>query len=189
MKSRTFFNLLLIVFVISFFVTPLGYESKIILQRLFASKVTILKEEEQYTVDFDWKLKDRNNNEFNFLQSEGNPTMVYFWSSWRNNSIADLLAIQSLYNQYKDEVDFYIVTNELPEPVEDLMKKRGYNFKVTYLIIGEKMPFDAEKIPSGYIIDRQRRVRATSERVVKWNSTSVRKLLEEIIKNPKNENT
>ncbi|MDO5607417.1 MAG: TlpA disulfide reductase family protein [Capnocytophaga sp.] len=180
MKRKTFFNLLLIAFVLSFFVTPLGYESKIVLQRLFADQLTILPDNEQYSIDYDWKLKDRDNTQFNFSQSEGKPVIVYFWSSWRITSIADLAGIQSLYDAYKDTVDFYIITNELPEPVEELMRKRGYDFKVTYLIIGEKMPFDAEKIPSGYIIDKQGKVRATSERTARWDSEKVRQLLDDI---------
>ena len=59
MKRRTFWNLLLILFVISFFVTPLGYESKILLQRIFASSVDIIPENQARTIDFDWQLKDR----------------------------------------------------------------------------------------------------------------------------------
>lgn len=180
MKRKTILNLALILFVLSFFVTPLGYESKIVLQRIFASSVDILPENERYTIDFDWKLKDRNNREFNFSQSKGKPVFVYFWSSWRITSVADLAGIQRLYNDYKNKVDFYIITNELPEPVEELMQQRGYDFKVTYLIIGEKMPFDAEKIPSGYIIDKQGFVRASADRVARWNGDSVRTLLDSL---------
>ncbi|WP_392419449.1 TlpA family protein disulfide reductase [Capnocytophaga canis] len=183
MKLRTVLNLGLILLVLAFFVTPLGYESKIILQRIFSSSVEVLPTNEQYKIDFDWKLKDRDNKEFNFSQSEGKkPSFVYFWSSWRVTSVADLSGIQKLYNDYKEKVDFYIITNELPSPVEELMSKRGYNFKVTYLIIGEKMPFDAEKIPSGYIIDKHGVVRAKSERIANWNSDKVRSLLDIISK-------
>lgn len=182
MKLKTVLNLSLILLVLSFFVTPLGYESKIILQRIFAASVDILPKNEQYKIDFDWKLKDRNNAEFNFSQSEGKrPVFVYFWSSWRVTSVADLAGIQKLYNDYNGKADFYIITNELPEPVEELMQRRGYDFKVTYLIIGEKMPFDPEKIPSGYIIDKQGFVRAKSERIARWNSDSVRELLNSLL--------
>lgn len=182
MKNKTFLNLALILLVLSFFVTPLGYESKIILQRVFASSVNILPENERYKIDFDWKLKDRDNKEFNFSQSENKrPVFVYFWSSWRITSVADLVGIQKLYNDYNKKVDFYLITNELPEPVEELMQKRGYNFKVTYLIIGEKMPFDPEKIPSGYIVDKQGFVRAESTRISRWNSDSVRELLDSLL--------
>ena len=137
MKRRTFWNLLLILFVISFFVTPLGYESKILLQRIFASSVDIIPENQARTIDFDWQLKDRDNKQFNFSQTKGKkPAFVYFFSSWRGISVADLYAVEKLYDTYKDKVDFYIITNELPTPVDEMMQKRNFHFKVTYLIIG-----------------------------------------------------
>lgn len=182
MKKKTILNVLLILFIISFFVTPLGYESKVILQRIFAKSVVILPENQTHTIDYDWVLKNRDNKPFNFSQSKGKPVFVYFWLSWRLTSVADLSGIQKLYDDYHNKVDFYIITNELPEPVEELMQKRGYDFKVTYLIIGEKMPFDAEKIPSGYIIDKDGKVRATADGVTKWDSSSVRELFDEISK-------
>jgi len=91
-------------------------------------------------------------------------------------------AIEKLYNDYKDKVDFYIITNELPAPVDKLMAKRGFNFKVTYLIIGEKMPFNAEEIPSGFVVDKNGVVRAQKIGTGRWNSDAVRGLLDEISK-------
>lgn len=42
MKKKTLLNIILILFVLSFFVTPLGYEGKIALNRLFASSVELI---------------------------------------------------------------------------------------------------------------------------------------------------
>lgn len=181
MKLRTLLNLLLFAFVISFFVTSLGYESKILLQRIFAKSVDILPENEQFTIDENWVLKDRNNTQFNFNQSKGRVKFVYFWSSWREVSVADLHGIQKLYNDYHQKIDFYIITNELPELPEKLQKDRKWNFKITYLIIGEKMPFDPEKIPSGYIVNQQGKVVALSQGSARWNGDKVRELLDNLL--------
>ena len=183
MKKRTILNLLLILFVLSFFITPLGYESKILLQRIFASSVDIIPADKAQKIDFSWQLKDRNDVQFNYSQTEGKkPSFVYFFSSWRGISIADLYAVEKLYDVYKDKVDFYIITNEKPEPVEEMMQKRNFHFKVTYLIIGEKMPFDPEKIPAGYIVDKNGLVRAQKEGIARWNSDAVHELLDTLIK-------
>ena len=183
MKKRTILNLLLILFILSFFVTPLGYESKILLQRIFASSVDIIPADKAQKIDFSWQLKDRNDVQFNYSQTQGKkPSFVYFFSSWRGISIADLYAVEKLYDVYKDKVDFYIITNEKPEPVEEMMQKRNFHFKVTYLIIGEKMPFDSEKIPAGYIVDKNGLVRAQKEGIARWNSDAVHELLDTLIK-------
>ena len=182
MKKKTIWNLFLILFIISFFVTPLGYESKILLQRIFASSVQIIPAEKTRRIDFDWQLKDRNDKQFNYLQTEGKkPSFVYFFSSWREVSVADLYAVEKLYDAYKDKVDFYIITNERPEPVDEMMQKRNFHFKVTYLIIGEKMPFDPEKIPSGYLVDKNGYVRAEKEGIARWNSDVVHQLINSLI--------
>ena len=106
MKRRTVFNLVIFAFILSFFTTNLGYESKILLQRIFSSQAIILPSEEQYLIDPDWTLKDRNNKEFSFSRSNGKVKFVYFFSSWRAMSIADLIGIQKLYDDYSQKVDF-----------------------------------------------------------------------------------
>jgi hypothetical protein len=62
-----------------------------------------------------------------------------------------------------------------------MMQKRNFHFKVTYLIIGEKMPFDPEKIPSGYIVDKNGKVRAEKEGIARWNSDAVHQLIEQLL--------
>jgi len=44
------------------------------------------------------------------------------------------------------------------------------------------MPFDPEKIPSGYIIDKQDRVVAQGFGNTRWNSDKVRELLDNLLK-------
>lgn len=182
MKKRTFLNLLLFAFIGSFFFTSLGYESKVFLQKILATSVDILPENQQYTIDENWILKDKHNHQFNFNQSKGKVKFVYFWSSWRTMSVADLSRIDNLYNQFKSKIDFYVITNELPELPEKTIKDRKYSFPITYLIIGEKMPFDAEKIPSGYIIDKNSKVVAQAEGNSRWDSQKIFDLIENLIK-------
>ena len=157
MKKRTVLNLLVLALIISFFTTNLGYESKILLQRIFSSQVEILPQEKQYSIDPDWTLKDRDNKQFSFTQSEGKVKFVYFFSSWRAMSIADLIGIDKLYKDYHDKVDFYIIQEV-------------------------KMPFDPEKIPSGYIIDKTNKVVAQGFGNTRWNSDKVRELLDTLLK-------
>lgn len=178
--KKRIINLLFIVGILAFFITPLGYESKILLNRLFATSpkpLSVIKE----PVEYDWRLKDSEWNFFNFEKSKKKVVFVGFWASWRIPAIAELRGIQKLYDDYKGRVDFYIITNEERKPVETLMRKRGYHFPVTYLIIGEKMPFDAEKVPSGYLIDKKGRVVMQHEGVANWNSAGVRKLIDKLL--------
>ena len=78
-------------------------------------------------------------------------------------------------------MDFYIITNELPEPVDEMMQKRNFHFKVTYLIIeAPKKTFDPDKIPAGYIVDKNGYVRAQKDGIARWNSDAVHQLLDSL---------
>ena len=181
--GKRIINFLFILIILAFFFTPLGFESKIILNRIFASGPEIIAPEERLPIkDYDWTLKDENWDFFNFKRSEGKVIFISFWASWRIPSISELSNIQKLYDHYKGKIDFYVITDEEKAPVEELMEKRGYTFPVTYLIIGQKMPFDAGKVPSGYIIDKDGNIAARHEGVTDWNGKKVRELLDRLIK-------
>ena len=182
MKRQTFFTLLIIALVLSFFVTPLGDYSKILLNRWLATSPTIISPEKRGKIaDYDWKLKDENWNFFNFEEAKGKVVFISFWTSWHLPSQAQLKDIQNLYERYKGRVKFYIITNEERAPVELFMEKHGYTFPVTYQIIGEKSPIHILKPPGSYILDKSGYVVVHQNAVADWNNTKLDKLLEQLL--------
>jgi len=83
MKKQTVYTLLVIAFVLSFFVTPLGDFSKIVLNRLFATSPTIIKTENRGSIaDYNWRLKDSKWDFFSFEKAKGKVVFINFWASW-----------------------------------------------------------------------------------------------------------
>lgn len=182
MKRRTIFNLFFIGVVLSFFFTPLGYYTKIFLQRLLASSVIEIPRG-AVSMNYQWRLKRANNEFFDFSEAKGSPAVVYFWASWSEKSIADLDAMVDLYHEFGKKVKFYFITNEEPASVALMMKKHEYDFPVAYLISeNEPFPFDTREVPSGYLLDSQGWIRGKGSGVVRWTAPSVRRLLQEMIK-------
>ncbi|RDY57633.1 TlpA family protein disulfide reductase [Flagellimonas nanhaiensis] len=180
--KKTFLNILLILFVLSFFVTPLGYYGKIMLNRLFSFSPPVIEEAQREKIgDYDWKLKDAEWDFFNFERSKGNVVFINLWASWRLPCEAELASIQEMYDKYKDKMDFYIITNENRPPVEEFMTKQEFTFPVTYLIIGEKMPIDSEKVPSSYLIDKEGNIVIYKDGIADWSSRKVYDLLDDLI--------
>ncbi|WP_445384569.1 TlpA family protein disulfide reductase [Robiginitalea sp. IMCC44478] len=181
-RRKTVINIAIILFVLSFFVTPLGHHSKIWLMQVFSfsPEVTEEADREQIT-DYDWTLKDANWNFFNFERSEGNVVFINFWASWRLPSLPELKGIQKLYDTYGDQVDFYIITDEEREPVETFMEEYGFTFPITYLIIGNRSPVDTSDPPRSYIIDREGYVVVDQEGIADWNSARVHELLDALL--------
>ncbi len=182
MKKQTIYTLLVIVFGLSFFVTPLGDYSKLQLNRLFASQPTVISPESSARIqDYNWKLKDADWNYFNFKKSEGKVVFINFWASWHLPSRAQLKDIEKLYERYKGEIDFYLITDEEKEPVEAFMAKNKYNFPVTYQIIGEASPIKLLK-PSGcYLIDKNGLIRIHQNKISDWDNKTVHDLIQALI--------
>ena len=181
-SKKTILNIVLILFVLSFFVTPLGYYGKLLLNRVFSFSPPVIEETEQKQLtDYDWKLKDAEWNFFNFEKSKGNVVFINLWASWRLPSEAELASIQKLYEDYKGKMDFYIITNENRPPVEAFMEEHGFTFPVTYLIIGEKMPIDAQKVPSSYLIDKSGHIVIHQTGIADWSNRKLYKVLDTLI--------
>ncbi len=182
MKKNTVYTLLVIALVLSFFVTPLGYYTKVWLNTLFSFSPTEVAAEERQTLsNYEWKLKDENWHFFNFNHSRDKVIFINFWASWRLPCEAELKDIQTLYDTYSDRVDFYIITNEERPPVEKFMARTGFTFPVTYLIIGEPAPVETDIVPSSYIIDKNGMVVVRSEGIKDWDNETVRRILNRLI--------
>lgn len=181
-NKKTILNVVLILFILSFFVTPIGYYGKIWLNRMFSFSPEVIEmAERQQITDYDWKLKDEEWNFFNFEKSKGKVILVNFWASWRLPSEAELASIQELYDRYKGKMDFYIITDEEREPVEAFMQEHDFTFPLTYLIIGEKMPIDASNVPASYLIDKSGNIVIHEEGISDWSTGKVYRLLDELI--------
>ncbi|SHH03194.1 TlpA family protein disulfide reductase [Flagellimonas flava] len=180
--KKTIINIVLILFIVSFFVTPLGHYGKILLNRAFSFSPPIIEVSQREKLgDYDWKLKDEEWNFFNFERSEGRVVFINLWASWRLPSEAELSSIQKMYDDYKGKMDFYIITNENRPPVEEFMDKHGFTFPVTYLIIGEKMPINPNEVPSSYLIDKSGDIVIYKKKIANWSTSKVYALLDELI--------
>ena len=182
-KKKTVLNIILILFILSFFVTPLGHYGKLVLNRVFSFSPYIVDEPDRKQItDYNWRLKDAEWNFFNFEKSKGKVILINFWASWRLPSEAELQSIQDLYDQYKGEVDFYIITNENRPPVEEFMQKQKLSFPVTYLIVGDKSAVKVpEKPPYSYVIDKDGYVVIEQDGIADWNTAKVRDLLDQLL--------
>ncbi len=182
-KKKTVFNVVLILFILSFFVTPIGHYGKLLLNRIFSySPYVVDVDERRKITDYDWRLKDENWDFFNFEKSKGNIVLINFWASWRLPSEAELVSIQKLYDTYKGKMDFYIITNENRPPAEEFMTKKEFDFPVTYLIIGDKSAVKVpEKPPYSYLIDQEGYIVIEQDGIANWNTSTVTDIIDDLL--------
>lgn len=184
-KKKTFLNLLLILLVLSFFVTPVGYYGKIWLMQLFAPSPKVVPgPEREKLASYDWTLKDAHWDFFNFERSRGKVVLIDFWTSWNLPSLPELKGIQRLYDDYGDRVDFYIITDEEREPAEAFLEEHEFTFPVTYLFLESEPPVNSKNPPRSYLIDQEGYVVIEQQGVADWDTQKVRELLDALLKTP-----
>ena len=182
-KKKTLLSVLFFAFILSFFFTPLGYHSKVFLNHLFAFSPSVIAEEDRIQIpDYQWTLKDPNWDFFSFKRSKGKVVFINFWASWRLPCAAELASIQNLYDAYKDRVDFYIITDEEREPVLEYMEEKKFNFPVTYLIIGERAPFEVLTPPASYLIDKKGMIVIEQEGIADWDNRKIYSIVDALLK-------
>ncbi|TXN34298.1 TlpA family protein disulfide reductase [Flagellimonas hymeniacidonis] len=181
-NKKTILNIAVMLFILSFFVTPMGHYGKILLNKLFSFSPPVIEEANREKItDYDWKLKDAEWNFFNFEKSKGKVVFINLWASWRLPCEAELASVQKMYDKYQGKMDFYIITNENRPPVEAFMKKHGFTFPVTYLIIGEKTPINPDEVPSSYLIDKSGNIVIYKQKIADWATSKVYNLLDTLI--------
>lgn len=182
MKKSTVYTLIVIIVVISFFVTPLGDYSKELLNKWFATTPTIIRVENQGKITtYDWKLKRADWSFFNFEEAQGQVVFINFWASWHLPSRAQLDDIQTLYERYKGNVKFYIITDQERELPEEMMERKNYTFPITYQIIGEPSPIKILRPPGSYILDKKGNIVVHQTAIADWDNETVYGLLDILI--------
>ncbi len=180
--KKTALNVLLFAFILSFFVTPLGDYSKVLLNKIFSFSPSVTKEVGRNSIaDYDWKLKDANWDFFNFKKSKGKVVFINFWASWELPCEVELQSIQKLYDLYKDRVDFYIITDEQREPAEAYIEEHGFTFPVTYLIIEEEHPFKSTRPLNSYLLDKKGNIVIQNKGIADWDNSKIYRLLDRLL--------
>lgn len=170
-------------FVLSFFVTPLGDFSKELLNKWFATAPTIISQENRGKVaNYNWKLKNADWDFFSFEEARGKVVFINFWASWHLPSRAQLDGIQNLYDRYKGDVMFYIITDQERELPEEFMTRKGYTFPITYLLIGAPSPVDILEPPGSYVLNKNGFIAVHQTAIADWDNDKVYTLFDELIK-------
>ncbi|NNK83280.1 MAG: TlpA family protein disulfide reductase [Flavobacteriaceae bacterium] len=132
--------------------------------------------------DYGWELNDITTNvKTNFKNSEGKAIVINFWATWCPPCIAEMPSLKKLYVDYKDNVDFYFVSNEKPEVIQAFLEKHDYNFRVHNPLTKYPEQFDISSIPRTFLIDKQGTIVIDKTGAANWNSDKVRSTIDELL--------
>tara|TARA_R110002051_G_scaffold325678_2_gene430134 strand:- start:53919 stop:54683 length:765 start_codon:yes stop_codon:yes gene_type:complete len=76
-----------------------------------------------------FELKTLLGDKFNEAQLSGKPTMINFWFTKCAPCIDEMPVLNTLYQQYKSDINFVAITYESEEKVSAFLKKHPFKFK------------------------------------------------------------
>ena len=132
-------------------------------------------------LDYNWELIDINGTKTNFKESKKRVVLVNLWATWCPPCIAEMPSLDKLYADYKNKIDFYLVSNEETDVLKSFVEKNNYQFNVH--IAKTKYPelFDVSSIPRTYLIDKNGYMIFDKKGAANWTSESVRKTIDELL--------
>lgn len=139
-------------------------------------------EKQQVVAFFDWSLIGPSGKSKNIISDQDNVMVIHFWDVNNKNAQEELELFQTLYDDYKSKAQFYFVTDNSQVEVMDFIKKNKFTFPVYFSLSPAPKPLENKIIPSTYIINRKGRIIVDTKTAANWNSPSVRKVLDQLVK-------
>ena len=169
--------------VVLLFIIP---SSRMVIQSQLASlfKTTpdaIEAENREQLSNYNLVLKDLNEQTVNLNQSENKPILINFWATWCAPCIAEMPDLDDLYQNFKNDVDFYFVSQENPEVLQKFLKVKEYDLPVYIQQTKLPQPLENNSIPSTYLINPQGEILAQAKGAAKWNDDEVHQIIDRMI--------
>ncbi len=175
-------NLLFLIVISLVLIPQTGMPIKVLVNRLMAFSPSEVSAEETLVLkDYNWKLTSVGGDELDFSESKGRVTLVNLWATWCPPCVAEMPSLQKLYDHYGDKVDFYFVSSETPEKLENFLQKKGYELPV---YIESKSPpeiLQSRSIPTTYLISKDGKIVISETGAANWNSDKVHNIIEALL--------
>lgn len=181
--KKNWSNILLIVFIALIIIPQTRKPIQIGLNRVFAFSPSEISEDERKILrDYNWNLYTLEGKELNFKQAKGKVVLVNFWATWCPPCIAEMPSFQALYEDYADKVDFYFVSSEKIEKLENFMLKNNYSMPIVRP--GSIAPelLRSNMLPTTFVISKNGEIVIDKAGAADWNDSGFRELLDELLR-------
>ena len=133
-------------------------------------------------VNFDWRLKGINTEDYNFESAKGKVVFINFWATWCPPCRAEMPSIQKLYADYSDKVEFVFLTNEMEsDKVNSFLEKNAYSLPAFNNYNNPPKEFEVSTIPATFILNKEGMIVMHEIGAVDWNSDNFRKILDTLL--------
>lgn len=177
-------NILFLVIILIMIIPQTRQPIQILLQKGLAkfSPSVVDKEDRVTLTDYNWQLVDEHGLGYDFNQAKGKVIFINFWATWCPPCIAEMPSMEKLYQAYKNDVVFLFVSGESQDVISKFKKKNDYQFTVHSSITTNPKSLETSSIPRTFLIDQQGTIVIDKTGAADWNSKTVRKVLDGLLK-------
>jgi thiol-disulfide isomerase/thioredoxin len=136
-------------------------------------------------VNLNWDLRTLNGTQIN-LENEYADKVIFinFWATWCPPCIAEMPAIEKLYQKFKDRIGFACISNESLDTIKEFKTKNKYSFTMYQGEMDVPKEFNLTIIPATFIISRDKKIAFKHEGPADWNHLKVIEYIEALIDQP-----
>lgn len=133
----------------------------------------------------DLTLRDPSGNSYDLNKLKGTVLFINFWAPWCQPCREETPSIQGLYNRFKDNPQFRMLTILYKEDLakaEAYMKENNLQFPVLLDSNGATAEaFGVTGIPETYIVDKKGLIRESQLGPEDWNSPRIVSLISDLL--------
>jgi len=111
----------------------------------------------------------------------GKTVIIDFGATWCPPCVAELPAIQRLYDQYGEDVRFVLVSNEDPHKVRKFLNRKGYTMPVYVAHHPAPPVFRTRSIPMTHLLTAGGELAYVEKGAAKWDGEGAVQLLEQLM--------
>jgi thiol-disulfide isomerase/thioredoxin len=131
--------------------------------------------------DYQWKFLDSGQQTKSLQDFNNKPILINFWATWCPPCIAEMPSLQKLENEYGSKVHFIFISHEDPQITLPFLREKKWNFSSYTPLLQEPELLQSNSLPTTFIIDKAGNIVVKKTGNHKWDSDSVKELLDQLI--------
>jgi thiol-disulfide isomerase/thioredoxin len=187
-KKKHIYNILFFGFLLFLF-TPYGLGTRakltqgITYVKSFVFPPSANKSNERKALDtYDVKFKAvAYANDTNLEALKGKVVFINHWATWCPPCRAEMPSLQKLYSDYNDKTEFIFATAETKKVVDRYYSAKEFNLPTYNIVSKVPQQINTNSLPATFILDKEGKVFLDEFGAADWNSSKVRKLLDELL--------
>ncbi len=181
-SKKNISNLIFVILLILFFIPNTRGMMQIFLTRIFSFSPGVVNVDERTKItSYDWKLHGVNTESINFDSAKGKVVLINYWATWCPPCIAEMPSLQDLYTEYKDQVVFLFITNEVDEDIYKFINAKKYDYPVYRSLGSDPNPLEHKTIPATYLLDKEGNIVIHEVGAADWNTNSVKETIDKLL--------